>query len=147
MTKEQLAAMMHGREIGDETTPEIIAAAKENRLLIIYGASDDLCEFDGAFMEEAGCYNGGGICFTKNGKIPQMDEVTEALRMIQEQLGFAPEIPKTWLLKIEAVWAEQDPKGRECSWHYKADLPHATFDVMEDESLYCVGIVIDLKEI
>lgn len=61
MTKEELAAMLDGRQYREETTPQIEKLAKENNLLIIFGASDDLCEFRGAICDEFGCYDGGTI--------------------------------------------------------------------------------------
>ena len=59
MTKEELAAMLDGRQYFNETTPEIEEIARENNLLIVYGQSDDLCEFRGAISDEFGCFNGG----------------------------------------------------------------------------------------
>ena len=44
--------------------------------------------------------------------------------------------------KLRAVWC---PKSGG-SWEYETDLPHATFEIYEDDELYCVGIVVDLKE-
>lgn len=61
MTKEELATVLNGRQYRNEITPEIEKLAKENNLLIIFGASDDLCEFRGAISDEFGCYDGGTI--------------------------------------------------------------------------------------
>ena len=47
MTKESLAALITGREIGDEVTPAESIEAKNARLVVVYGASDDLTEFSG----------------------------------------------------------------------------------------------------
>lgn len=145
MTKQELAALLNGNEIGNEVPDELARAARTSNLLIVFGASDDLCEFDGAFREEASCCDGGEILFAKDGKIPDMHEVQSALRILRDELGEGIRLPD--LLKIEAIWDEKAPDGRECSWHYKTDLPHATFDIMEDGELYCIGMVIDLSEI
>lgn len=44
---------------------------------------------------------------------------------------------------IEAVWCPDEP---DCSWAYKTDIPHVTFDVVEDGELYCRGIVFRLAD-
>lgn len=118
MTKEELATMLDGRQYRDETTPEIEQLAKEGNLLIVFGASDDLCEFRGAINDEFGCYDGG--------------EIT------------CENLPKS----IEAVWCplEWDSSDSDCSWAYKTELPHANFRIYEGDELYCIGIVIDLNE-
>ena len=41
--------------------------AKENGLVIVYGASDDLMEFDGAIYDEGGCFDGGRVYFDRDG--------------------------------------------------------------------------------
>ena len=61
MTKEELATMLDGRQYRDETTTQIEQLAKENNLLIVFGASDDLCEFRGTIEDEFECYDGGEI--------------------------------------------------------------------------------------
>ena len=42
MTKEELAATLNGREYNHEITKEEEAEARENGLVVIFGASDDL---------------------------------------------------------------------------------------------------------
>jgi len=41
--------------------------------------------------------------------------------------------------KLEAEW-EKDPT---CPQTFATDIPHATFDVAEDDELYCIGIVFE----
>jgi len=45
----------------DEIPKELIQKAKDNNIVILYGVSDDLAEFEGAINDEAGCYEGGVI--------------------------------------------------------------------------------------
>ncbi len=61
MTKEELAVMLDGRQYLKETTPQIEQLARDNNLLIVYGESDDLCEFRGAIDDEFDCFEGGTI--------------------------------------------------------------------------------------
>lgn len=112
MTEEQLAARLNGRQYGDEITRAEEQLAKENGLVVIFGASDDLCEMRGAIDDEFDCYDGGEI-------------------ECEEYSG-----------KLRAIWC---PKNGG-SWGYETDLPHAGFNIYEDDILYCVGIVVNLKK-
>ena len=49
MTKEQLAELLNGNEYRDEMTKEQEQAAKQNNLLVLFGASDDLLEMRGGY--------------------------------------------------------------------------------------------------
>ena len=138
MTKEQLAEKMNGGEYRTVPTDEHVALAKQHGLLIVHGASDDLCEFDGAFTDEVGCYEGGTISIDKDGVIPSWDGLDkDALHRV-----------RAWIARYDkkgdiiAVWDEDG-----YSWSYKTDLPHATFDILEDGKPYCRGLVIDIKDI
>lgn len=67
MKKEELAAMLNGREYRNEITREEAAEAKAAGLVVVYGASDDLMEFEGAIRDELGCYDGGTAFVDKKG--------------------------------------------------------------------------------
>ena len=140
MNKEQFAELLNGRQYRDEITKEEEKLAKENGLLVCFGASDDLLEFRGIVYDEVGAYDGGSALLVKKkgGKIGVMSE--DDFKEVQEimddkELDFE-------LLKVEVVaeWCHDD---LECSWRIKSDLPHATFDIMDDGELYCRGIVIE----
>lgn len=139
MTKEQMAALLNGREIGQEITKDEEHIAKESGLLVVFGASDDLMELRGVVHDEAGCYNGRSVLVSALAGILPKWEVL---------IGFQPsqcEV-RDWFAQkddsflIEALW---DQDG--VAWSYKTELPHATFDIMEDGEVYCRGIVIDLS--
>jgi hypothetical protein len=144
MTKEQLAKLLNGREIGDEMDGGIEIKAKLAELVVVYGASDDLCEFRGAINDERGCYDGGEFYITPTGPMKEhtMGDCDCAY------CGY--EAAKAKAKKIEAVWGEKvadvaTGKKVPVSWTYKTDIPHATFDIMEDGALYCRGIIFDLS--
>jgi hypothetical protein len=141
-TPETFAALLHGREYSrDEITKEEERLAKESGLVIAIGASDDLCEIYGAIRDEGGCYDGGKLAFTTRGFTCWEDgerDTLEKFGVLEQVLGK--------MGKIEAVWGGKTADGRECSWHYKANFPHATFDIMEDGELYCQGIVFRLED-
>ncbi len=45
---------------------------------------------------------------------------------------------------INIIW--HDEEGGPC-WTYETDIPHATFDIMEDGEKYCRGTVLDIKSL
>lgn len=138
MTKETLAAQLTGREIGNELEPFEEKAAKGNGLIVVFGYSDDNTEFKGAIDEEVGSYGGTAIEFTKAGIFRDEDD-DEVLEKHSAQVPFN---------KIEALWCPMDKKGNtQCSWAYKTEIPHATFDIMEDGELFCRGIVFSINDL
>jgi len=140
MNKEQLAETLNGRYYGDEITKEEQQQAKENGLVVVFGASDDLMEFRGALYDEYSCYDGGSVLFTSGGQEVDEDDL-EVLKKYEVDKSFN---------KIEAVWGEGYDTGdgdEPCSWQYKTDIPHSTFRVIEDNELYCVGIVFHISSL
>jgi hypothetical protein len=74
MTKEQLAALLNGREYGSEITREESAQAAKDGLVVLFGASDDLAEFRGAIHDEHGCWDGGAPIYLMDGEIFEDDD-------------------------------------------------------------------------
>ena len=69
LTAEAFAKMIDGCSYGKELTKEQRQLAKENGLVVVYGASDDLMEFDGAIYDEMDCYGGGTAFLHREGFI------------------------------------------------------------------------------
>ncbi|CAM3899349.1 hypothetical protein CCOS865_02166 [Pseudomonas reidholzensis] len=136
MTKEELAAQLNGLEYPTRIPGTLIIAAQSAGLVILCGASDDLMEFYGARREEIGCYDGGMAFVDADGVLPDRDCVDgdeEVAEYVHRQKS-----AKT----IEALWSKEDGY----SWTYKTDIPHATFEVVEDGAPYCRGIVFALAD-
>jgi hypothetical protein len=133
MTSKELAALLDGNEYREEISSELKEQAKKNNLVVVYGASDDLMEFDGAIYDEVGCYDGGVAYLTNDGLLEQeCDEACPYYLKVKKE-------SKT----IEAVWCETN----EYSWTYKTNIPHETFDVYEDGEKYCRGIVFSMEDL
>lgn len=132
-TKETLAALLNGREYGDEITDQEEKDAKDCKLVVVFGASDDLCEFRGAINDEDDCYETKEIMFDDEGVVPSWDEEdmseNEARRYFKR---------KQKARTLTAIW---DQEGY--SWIYKTDIPHATFEIKEGDDKYCRGIVFN----
>ena len=138
MTPQQFAAMLHGREYRREMTRAEEDQAKELGLVVVFGASDDLIEFRGAIRDEGDCYNGGTIKIDAKGILPDFDNIEDE----EEMADYFKR--KYTCAYIEAVWSPEEPY---CSWIYKTEIPHATFNIGEDEDLYCVGMVFSINDL
>lgn len=134
LTKEQLAQMLDGRAYRNEITREEVQLAKDNGLVVVFGYSDDNCELVGAIDDEIGCYEGGTLYFSESGLLENECDDDECPYFEQQK-----ENAKT----IEILWCEEDGY----SWTYKTEIPHATFDIMEDGDKYCRGIVFSIDDL
>jgi len=67
MTTKEWADKLNGREYGKEITRPEAQQAKEDGIVIVYGASDDLMEFEGAISDEIGAYGRGEARVTQAG--------------------------------------------------------------------------------
>lgn len=143
MTKEELAALLNNREYCKEITCAEARSAKADLLVAIFGASDDLLVFQGSINDEIGAYNGTSCQITGNGIIIQQETEQAECAMVQCRY-FQDWLARQRTATIRAEWC---PDGFDGSWRIGADIPHATFDIHEDDGLYCRGIVIDLKEL
>lgn len=133
MTKKELAALLNGRSLGDEMSEQDEVDAKENDLIVIYGYSDDLAEIRGAIYEEVSCYDGGVIPFLSgdllekkcdNDDCPHEEDMLEKAKI------------------VKAHWC-----SGKIPWTYETEIPHETFDIMEDGIVFCRGIVFDRRDI
>jgi hypothetical protein len=138
MTKEELAKELDGRMVGSEIDYDEKKAAKESGLVVIFGAGDDLSEFAGAICDEVDCFDGAVVRLHDKGVVESHDECECKFCGYNEIAEKCP--------TLEILWCQTD----EYSWTYKTDLPHATFDIMDDEGddrKYCRGIVIDVRDL
>lgn len=68
ITLKEFSERITGKEYGHpQFTKEEIQLAKDNGIVIVYGASDDLMEFEGAIYDEGGCFDGGTVYFDCTG--------------------------------------------------------------------------------
>lgn len=140
MNKEEIAEALDGVEYPVSKEVDLFEAAKKNRLVIVFGASDDLIEFRGAIYDEAYVWDGGEVKVDKKGLLAplpetlQLDEVEEMAKLIKRY--------ETAHI-IKALWAKEG----DYSWTYETDIPHATFEVVENASPYCRGIIFSLDDL
>lgn len=138
MTRDELAALLNGREYRSEITDSEEALAKQHNLLVVFGYSDDNVEFRGLFDDEIGAFNGRKLLIDKSGVIPTWDTACEDEGSAKSYFA-----RKKRGHKVEAVWHDQDGP----CWTFETAIPHAMFLIMEDGEPFCLGIVIDGKDL
>jgi hypothetical protein len=137
MTKEQFAGLLNRRQYSKEITKDECQLAKKNGLLVAFGHSDDCLELRGILHDEYYSYDGSIEHFgiNQNNQLVHISDETVASL-------------KEWGVKtfsIQAIWC---PTSIDSSWLITTDdLPFATFDIFEDDNLFCRGIVIDKQDI
>jgi len=154
ITKEQLASQLNGRSYRNEITPEEEQLAKENRLVVIFGHSDDLVELRGAIHDELGV---SAFHLTKEGVLEsecQEEDCPYFKRQLTAALntGDAVKIIPRWGgegMDTLAYTAIGNPTW--CFDCQQLDGKFATFDIFDeydgDREYFCRGIVLDLAEV
>ncbi|MGX9698155.1 KTSC domain-containing protein [Janthinobacterium lividum] len=137
LSKELLAGLLTGREYGKEMAKEEEMQAKVAGLIVIFGASDDLMELRGAINDEFSCYGGGVALVDAKGVLPFREDIDDDERL----KDYWARVPGA--RAVDALWGKEDGY----SWTYRTDVPHATFEIVEDGEPYCRGIVIDVADL
>ena len=137
MTPQEFAAQIDGRKYLFDFNGREEIDAEHNGLVVVYGASDDLMEVRGAIDDEGDCYDGGTFLIDKQGLLPDWDQVSDDEDAAEAYLKRKPNAKQ-----IETVWC-----GEGAVWTYKTDIPHATFKIMDEGEVYCIGMVFDIKEL
>ena len=112
--------------------PDLTAQAKAAGLVIAYGASDDLLEFEGAIHDELDAYEGCTVLLTTAGLLLNRCENSDCPYHAEER-GAG--------VSLQLLW---DKDGY--SWTFQTTIPHETFEVMEGEEKFCRGIVFALAD-
>lgn len=138
MTPKQIASELNGIEYTATTHISSSRLAKEAKaagIVIAYGMSDDLIEFDGAIHDELGACNGTEILLTSDGLLQSKCHEGECCPYFDKI--------KAGAAIIEARWCAEPGY----SWTYRTTIPHETFEIVEDGEPYCRGIVFRLADI
>jgi hypothetical protein len=156
ISKEQLAAMLDGCEYHDGIADEIVQSAKDNNLVIIHGASDDLVELKGAIDDEDDAYS---LLHISRHGIPKNECDCDCVyfkRWLDAtiQRGEVREIKAFWCGEHNNETMDEAKYAAigEPTWCYETTMPHAVFKMFHSEGYggreyYCRGIVIDLDEV
>ena len=146
MTPKELADALNGIEYSATMRlhgSDLIKLAKNAGLVVAYGFSDDLLEFDGAIYDEKGCYGGTAVLIDTEGLLPSFEaarEDEEGCRRYFERKLNARE--------IEAIW-RHSPSDEldDPPWILKTDIPHESFMIVEEGEPFSRGIVFSLSSL
>lgn len=130
LTVKEAAERLDGCQYGKEGSRELWADMRSSGLVAVFGASDDLMEFEGAIYDEVGCYGGGSVKVTPEGILDEDDDLYSRAK-------------KAAFPEIRAIWCPDD----RISWAYETSIPHEVFEVWEDGEIYCRGIVFALSDV
>lgn len=142
MNKHELAAILNGRLIGNEITTSEAAIAKQAGLVVVFGYSDDNMELRGAIDDEMSCFDGGTAWVDRIGLLDrgQIDDGDD--EAVAAYVG-----RKKNARQINALWCAESEEHPNLAWTYSTEIPHATFDVIEDGSVWCRGIVFAIEDL
>jgi len=135
MNKFELARILNNNEYGEEISEELVTTAEECGLVVVFGASDDLMEFRGAIDDESG--SPATVLVDERGLLPDRDSIDDDDEL-EEWFK-----RKKHAKKIEGLWNQEPPYA----WTFKTEIPHTTFDILEDGRKWCRGIVFNLKDV
>jgi hypothetical protein len=141
MDEKKLAEQLDGISYPVNQTKsfkELARLAKENRLVIVCGESDDIMAFYGAIDDEVGCYDGCGAFVDAQGMIPSRDSIDQDDETLHNWFH-----RKAVAKPIAALWCNEP----NISWTFRTHIPHYTFNVMEEGSIFCRGIVFSLDRL
>lgn len=130
---KELAGKINGRQYRKEVTPEILKELKDNGLVAVFGASDDLCKFRGAFNDETSAWDGTTHYWNGEKFLNHIDNDDEASNLSKKNCFF-----------IDQVWC---PDGKK-SWGFETNIPNAEkFIIMEDDEQYGEGLVFEFNDL
>lgn len=129
---------LNGREYREELTDEEEQQLKKDGLVVVFGASDDLCEIKGAISDEIDCYLDKTVVYVEeiDGFVSEDYYKNNPHELIKIDLRKRP------YLKINSrdeYWRYELPK----IWNRK-------FNILENENIYCEGRIFfkeDFKKV
>lgn len=116
-------------ELNNRNERNVVPAALEavKGLVVVYAASDDLVEIEGAMTQEIGAFNGVKLTASKT------------------QGFFETAADES---DIEFRWCDDNSGDSVCPWSVICNLPHRKFDILDDEGyVSSVGIVLHIDDI
>lgn len=116
----------HNKAIGFELRQEhpLMKEAVLNNILILFGSSDDLMEMRGVFYDEISAYDG----FDSN-ELDKDSEYYSILKSLGLIMNWCPDNQRTWAFSI------------------RSDVDFSTFDIIENNEIFCTGLIVDLNSL
>ncbi len=135
---ESIAGMLNNTEYdevlrGAEFKNTLLAVARLG-CVVAFGISDDLAEFHGAWGDEFDAYGGKVVYISKGGPIINRCE-DEDCPYYKEEIEMGTPIKFVWRASGDYAWT------------IETDIPHRTFDILEDGEKFSRGIVFSVEEL
>lgn len=128
MTAAELAAKLDGKDFMTEMPED---DARENRLFIVFGYSDDLIEIRGFQDEEIYAFSG------------ETFYINPETGYVAAEEGDETEYFKNTVSNWGKVYGEY--KNR--VWEFETKIPHSTFNLYDEDDLFCKGIVFSMDDL
>jgi hypothetical protein len=113
---------------------------KADGVIIAYGESDDLLEFTGACWSEVGAFEGAEVKIACRSR-------GEAFIFDEEENRDSAEFNRSEIAAMQTVKAIRGPEELDAGWLIETEIPHETFDIMEDGELFCRGVVFSVNDV
>lgn len=130
MTPQEAAAQLDGREYGSELPDGFRVLLRKDRLIAVFGYSDDVVIVEGVDDDECG----SETYFTSDGLLKSECEDDDCPYFAREKA------------RAQLVTALFD-SGNGFSWQFETEIPHAKFVIKEDNENFCEGIVFALADV
>lgn len=131
---KEWAEILNGREYREELFLDEEKKLKEVGIVVVFGASDDLCELRGAIDDELDCWNGRKMVYVKEvDRFVGEDYYEEnSEELIQVDLSKRP--------FINAIYTK-------VGWQYELPaINQEEFIILEDKEQYCLGKIFYKKD-
>jgi hypothetical protein len=130
ITAIQAAQFMNGRQYREETTRDFVEKLKLSGLVAVYGASDDLVEFEGAICDEFGV---GQEIILVDGKV-----LTSACE--DENCPYFKKLSKSATSRVFGDWTD-------AGFVASTTIPNSVkFTIMEVHDIYGTGLIFAIKD-
>ena len=140
-----LANYLNGKQYREEITEQEEKLAKDSNLVVVFGASDDLIEFRGAFYGEFGA--GDNFYFDKEFKTIAEHNIFKLTEEHIARTNFGIYKFNAKFNLSNHILQEWCPKDIKTSWRISANFKHYPFNVYDGEDLYCIGIVFNVNDL
>jgi hypothetical protein len=144
MTVKEWAGALNGIDYFSGELSRLNKTMKEDGIIVVDGASDDLLEFWGVICDELGAWEGTEVLIASRGKgiafIFDEDENRDSAEFNQKEISA--------MQKIKAIRNPVNENGEAfASWLIETEIPHETFDIMDDGELFCRGVVFHVDNV
>lgn len=140
---EQIKNICDGIEYSRDIPEEAKKLAKENNIVVIVGGSDDLMYAYGAdsYLTDY-CEHGEGWDGCDLAKHASDKQLRKEAKQLGLKIFWCGSIAKTG----ETIEGYNTDESGAFSYKVNDDIKHLNFKVMEDDEVYCTGIIIQLPE-